>query len=300
MQGESAHVNATIVLFWRNGTLFHSPHRLYGLCRAVRRYRGAAYRIIMGVKQMSERNDSTVDPEEIARFAKLAETWWDPKGPMKPLHKFNPLRLQYIRDTLCRHFGRDARSPEPLKGLKVIDIGCGAGMLSEPLARLGATVTGIDPAEKNVFIARAHAETGGVDVTYASETIEDVVARGETFDIVLAMEVVEHVADVPTFMNSCCAAVAPGGLLFMATLNRTMRSYALAIVGAEYILRWLPRGTHQWEKFVTPEELTAAAEAGGLDVLEVRGVTYNPLRDQWGLSRDTAVNYLMAATRLRA
>ncbi|MEN3931664.1 bifunctional 2-polyprenyl-6-hydroxyphenol methylase/3-demethylubiquinol 3-O-methyltransferase UbiG [Microvirga sp. W0021] len=240
---------------------------------------------------------STVDPDEIARFAKLAETWWDPKGPMKPLHKFNPLRIQYLRDAICTHFNRDVKSAQPLDGLRIIDIGCGAGMLSEPLARLGATVVGIDPAEKNVFIARAHAEGNGVTVSYVAETIEDVVARGETFDIVLAMEVVEHVADVPTFMKSCCTAVKPGGLLFMATLNRTMRSFALAIVGAEYVLRWLPRGTHQWEKFVTPDELTSAIKANGVDIKEVRGVVYNPLRDQWSLSNDTAVNYLVTAVK---
>lgn len=246
---------------------------------------------------MSERNASTVDPEEVARFASLAETWWDPKGPMKPLHKFNPQRLQYIRDAACRHFGRDARAVMPLEGLKIIDIGCGAGMLSEPLARLGAEVFGIDPAEKNVFIARAHAEAAGVTVTYAAETIEEVVGRGESFDIVLAMEVVEHVADVPMFVESCCQAVKPGGLLFMATLNRTMRSFALAIVGAEYVLRWLPRGTHSWEKFVTPEELSDAVTRGGLKVTDTSGVTYNPLRDQWSLSRDTAVNYVMTAEK---
>jgi ubiquinone biosynthesis O-methyltransferase len=246
---------------------------------------------------MSERPASTVDPEEIARFAKLAETWWDPKGPMKPLHKFNPLRLQYLRDMICSHFGRSSRDALPLQGLRIIDIGCGAGMLAEPLARLGAEVLGIDPAEKNVSIARAHADASGVTVSYESETIETVVARGARFDVVLAMEVVEHVTDVEAFVGSCCEAVAPGGLLFMATLNRTMRSYALAIVGAEYVLRWLPKGTHQWDKFVTPDELTNAVEAGGLDIVEVRGVTYNPLRDQWGLSRDTAVNYLMTAER---
>ncbi len=246
---------------------------------------------------MSEQKTSTVDPREIERFAKLAETWWDPNGPMKPLHKFNPLRLEYIRDHICSHFNRDHREPLPLKGLHIIDIGCGAGMLSEPLARLGASVVGIDPAEKNISIAQAHAQTSGVQVVYTAETIEDVVARGETFDVVLAMEVVEHVADVDTFMQSCCAAVAPNGLLFMATLNRTLRSFALAIIGAEYVLRWLPRGTHQWDKFVTPNELSTAIEKCGLSITDLQGVTYNPLRDHWSLSKDTSVNYVLKASQ---
>ncbi len=246
---------------------------------------------------MNARTATTVDPAEIDRFAKLAETWWDPNGPMKPLHKFNPQRIQYIRDRAVAHFGRDARSVTPFEGLTLADIGCGAGMLSEPMARLGAKVLGLDPAEKNVMIARAHAEVGGVDVAYAAETIEDVVARGETFDIVLAMEVVEHVTDVELFVRSCCQAVKPGGLLFMATLNRTARSFALAIVGAEYILRWLPRGTHDWNKFVTPDELSDAISNNGLDIMDVSGVAYNPLSDQWRLSRDTGVNYVLAATK---
>lgn len=246
---------------------------------------------------MSERTTSTIDPEEIARFAKLAETWWDPNGPMRPLHKFNPLRLRYIRDAGCRHFGRDDRSATPFSGLKVLDVGCGAGMLSEPLARLGAAVTGLDPAEKNVSVARAHAEAGGVEVSYPGGAVEDVVARGDRYDIVLAMEVVEHVVDVDAFVKSCCAAVEPGGLLFMATLNRTLRAYALAIVGAEYVLGWLPRGTHQWEKFVKPDELTGAIEAGGLTTGDLSGVSYNLLRDEWALSRDTSVNYLLVAEK---
>jgi 2-polyprenyl-6-hydroxyphenyl methylase/3-demethylubiquinone-9 3-methyltransferase len=238
---------------------------------------------------------STVDPAEVARFERLAETWWDPKGPMRPLHKFNPVRLAFIRDEACRRFGRDRRAPRPLEGLRILDVGCGGGVLSEPLARLGARVTGLDPAEGNVRVARLHAESAGVPVDYRSETVEDVVAAGERFDVVLAMEVVEHVADVRAFTAACCAAVAPGGVLVMATINRTMRAFALAIVGAEYVLGWLPKGTHQWEKFVTPEELEEAVEAGGLAVETVQGVVYSPLRDQWSLSRDTAVNYMVTA-----
>jgi 2-polyprenyl-6-hydroxyphenyl methylase/3-demethylubiquinone-9 3-methyltransferase len=238
---------------------------------------------------------STIDPEEVARFERIAETWWDPKGPMGTLHKFNPVRLAYIRDEACRRFGRDARSVRSLEGLAVVDVGCGGGVLSEPLARLGAHVTGLDPAPTNIAVARLHAERAGVPVDYRNETIEAVVAAGERFDVVLAMEVVEHVADVNAFVNACAGALKPGGLLVMATINRTLRSFAFAIVGAEYVLGWLPKGTHQWEKFVTPEELERALHAAGLQVTDRQGVVYNPLRDAWSLARDTAVNYMVTA-----
>jgi 2-polyprenyl-6-hydroxyphenyl methylase/3-demethylubiquinone-9 3-methyltransferase len=239
----------------------------------------------------------TVDPREVARFDRLARDWWDPKGPMQALHKLNPVRLQYIRDTACGRFGRDAKNPRCLEGLTVLDVGCGGGVLSEPLARLGAMVAGLDPAATNIVVAKLHAERSGLTIDYRDETIEAVTARGEAFDIVVAMEVVEHVADVPAFVSACCAAVKPGGLLIMATINRTLRAFALAIVGAEYVLGWLPRGTHQWDKFVTPEELEEAIATGGLSVSERRGVVYNPLADQWLLARDTAVNYMLAAER---
>ena len=238
-----------------------------------------------------------VDHGEVARFDALAATWWDESGPMRVLHRFNPVRLAYIRDALCRHHGRDPRSPFPLDGLTICDVGCGGGVLSEPLARLGATVTGLDPAEQNIAVARSHAEAAGVPVDYRGATIEAVVAAGEKFDAVLIMEVVEHVSDMPAFVRTACAAVKPGGMLFAATLNRTMRSFALAIVGAEYVLGWLPRGTHDWSKFVTPDELGRAIRTGGLAVSDTVGVVYNPLTDGWRTGRDTAVNYMVAAAR---
>lgn len=239
----------------------------------------------------------TVDEREVARFAALADTWWDPRGSMRVLHKFNPVRVGYIRDEAARHFGRDPSGLTCLHGLSVVDIGCGGGLLCEPLARLGAEVAGLDPAATNVEVARLHAERGGLAITYRDETVEALAARGERFDIVCAMEVVEHVADVGAFVAACCAVVKPGGLLFMATINRTLKSYALAIVGAEYVLRWLPRGTHSWEKFVTPDELTDAIEDNGLSVLDRTGVVYNPLADSWRPSHDLDVNYMLVAAR---
>jgi 2-polyprenyl-6-hydroxyphenyl methylase/3-demethylubiquinone-9 3-methyltransferase len=239
----------------------------------------------------------TIDPAEVARFEQIAETWWDPKGPMKVLHKFNPVRLAYIRDEACRRFGRDPRSARSLEGLTILDVGCGGGVLSEPLARLGARVSGLDPAPTNVSVARLHAERAGVSVDYRNETVEAVVARGEAFDMVLAMEVVEHVADRQAFVHACVQAVRPGGCLVMATINRTLRSFASAIVGAEYILGWLPKGTHEWDKFVTPDELTDSIRTAGFAINDLTGVAYNPLRDSWSLSRDMAVNYMLLASK---
>jgi 2-polyprenyl-6-hydroxyphenyl methylase / 3-demethylubiquinone-9 3-methyltransferase len=239
----------------------------------------------------------TVDQDEIARFSRLADDWWDTRGPMAALHKFNPVRLAYIRDRAAGHFGRDPASLDSLAGLRVLDIGCGGGILSEPLARLGATMVGVDPAAKNIAVAQAHAGALGLAIDYRATTAEALAEAGERFDIVLAMEVVEHVTDVGAFIAHTAALVKPGGLLFVATLNRTAKSFALAIVGAEYILRWLPRGTHRWDKFVTPDELAFAIEGGGLRVAGETGVVYNLLSDRWQLSRDTDVNYMVVAEK---
>lgn len=240
---------------------------------------------------------STRDAGEIARFEAMARDWWDPKGPMRVLHKFNPVRLAWIRDAACRHFGRDPQGASPLAALRVVDVGCGGGVLSVPLARLGAQVTGLDPAPTNIEVAQLKAAEFGLDIDFRCGTLEETVAAGEAFDVVLAMEVVEHVADVDAFVAACAQAVKPGGLLVMATINRTLKSYALAIVGAEYVLGWLPRGTHDWEKFVTPAELANTIVRHGLDVTADAGVAYNPLRDQWSLTRDTDVNYMLSAMR---
>jgi ubiquinone biosynthesis O-methyltransferase len=241
----------------------------------------------------------TVDPEDIARFSAIAAEWWDPTGKFRPLHRLNPLRLTYIRDTVCRRLGRDPLAPEPLEGLRVVDIGCGGGLLSEPVARMGAKVVGVDAAERNVKTAAAHAVETGTPVDYRATTAEALAASGERFDVVLAMEVIEHVADVDLFVKSCADLLAPGGVLFLATLNRTPKSFALAIVGAEYILRWMPRGTHNWRQFLRPSEMAAAVRAHGLAIRDLTGVTYNPLLDEFKLNpRDLDVNYMAWAERV--
>jgi 2-polyprenyl-6-hydroxyphenyl methylase/3-demethylubiquinone-9 3-methyltransferase len=240
---------------------------------------------------------STVDQAEVERFSRIAGVWWDARGPMAALHKLNPVRLGYIRDKAAERFDRDPKKLDCLKGLRMLDIGCGGGLLSEPLARLGAQMVGADPAEDNITVARAHAQESGVAVDYRATTAEDLAAAKERFDVVLAMEVVEHVVDVELFVQTCAAMVKPGGLMIAATLNRTLKSFALAIVGAEYVLRWLPRGTHQWDKFVTPNELETAFESSGLRVTGERGVIYNLFADRWQLSSDMDVNYMLVAER---
>ena len=244
-------------------------------------------------------NDSTtLDAGEVRRFEALAGEWWDANGPFKPLHRINPVRLTYIRDQLCRRFDRDARAASSLSGLEILDIGCGGGLVCEPLARLGATVTGIDPAADSISAAKLHAEGAGLAIRYVAATAEDIAAEGATFDAVLVLEVVEHVPDVPAFLQAIAPLVRPGGLMILSTLNRTLKAYALAIVGAELILRWIPAGTHQWERFVKPKELGAALADAGLQPHDTTGMIYNPIADAWRLSSDTDVNYFLTALRV--
>ncbi len=246
---------------------------------------------------MTEQARTTIDQVEVDRFSAMAAEWWDPTGKFKPLHKINPVRLTYIRDKVAGHFGRDPKSHHPLQGLRILDIGCGGGLLSEPVARMGATVLGADASERNIGIARTHAEQTGTVVDYRAVTAEALAAAGERFDVVLNMEVVEHVADVDFFISTCASMVKPGGLMLISTINRTLKAAALAIVGAEYVLGWLPRGTHQYEKLVRPEELQAPLERGGMNVLERVGLFFSPLQNQWHVSPDTDVNYMMLAAR---
>ncbi len=240
---------------------------------------------------------ASVDPAELARFERLGAQWWDPRGPMRPLHKMNPVRLDWIRERIERQFpGRD-ETAGPLSGLRVLDIGCGAGLLSEALAELGASVTGIDPSAGNIGIAQRHAEGSALAIDYRAESAESLAAAGEQFDVVCAMEVVEHVVDVDAFVATAASLVAPGGLFFASTLNRTLKSFGLAIVGAEYVLRWVPKGTHQWEKFVKPTELDDAIRSGGLRPAERVGMSYLPLVDTWRITRNCDVNYMVSAVR---
>jgi len=240
---------------------------------------------------------TTINAAEIEKFGAMAEQWWDPDGKFKPIHKFNPVRLSYIRDHALEHFSRDGGVRRPLEGLRVLDIGCGGGLLCEPLARLGATVVGADAAERNIGVAQLHAAQSGLDIDYRATTSEALAAAGESFDIVLNMEVVEHVDNVPLYIKSCADLVAPGGLMFTATINRTARAFALAIVGAEYVLNWLPKGTHSYAKFLTPEEIRALLVRNGLVVRHETGVVYHPLADQWRTSRDMGVNYMILAAK---
>ena len=240
---------------------------------------------------------TTINTDEIEKFGRLADEWWDPAGKFRPLHKFNPVRLAYIREQVLARFGRDGAERRPFEGLRILDIGCGGGLLCEPMARLGATVVGADAAERNIAVARIHAERSGLEIDYRATTAEALAGAGERFDVVLNMEVVEHVDNVPLYMKSCADLVAPGGLLLTATINRTLRALALAIFGAEYVLRWLPRGTHSYEKFLTPDEIAALCTRNGLVVLERAGVTYHPLADEWRKSTDLGVNYMVLAGR---
>ncbi len=250
-------------------------------------------------------HESSVDPDEVARFAALAGDWWDPDGGLAALHRLNPLRLEFIRDRVAAHFGRDplgdaggdSLANGPLAGLRLLDVGCGGGLLCEPMARLGATVIGIDSAAENIGVAAHHATESGLDIDYRHATAEALAAADERFDVVLAMEVVEHVADLELFIAACCGLLAPGGMIVVATLNRTPQAFALAIVGAEYLLRWLKPGTHDWRKFVRPAELARHLRAGAVDVAAMTGVRYSPFSRDWSLSRDLSVNYMVVGTK---
>ena len=237
--------------------------------------------------------------EEVARFTALADQWWDPVGDFAPLHKINPVRLNFIRNHLCELAGKDPLSSSPLEGLSIIDVGCGGGLLCEPLSRLGASVTGIDPGEKNVCIAANHAASMGLDITYQRMLPEELAAKGIRFDAVINLEVIEHVSDKNMFMEACCALVKPGGAMVGATINRTLKSLFLAKIGAEYILRWLPRGTHDWRTFVKPSEFSALLRREGLAVKDLTGLVYNPFFDEWASGCDLAVNYMIYAVKQR-
>ena len=241
---------------------------------------------------------TSIDPAEIAKFEAMAAEWWDPKGKFRPLHLMNPVRLDYIATQIAAEFGRDRRSLRPFDGLRVLDIGCGGGLVAEPMARLGADVVGADAAEGNIAVARVHAQGQGLAIDYRATTAEALVVEGQRFNVVLALEIVEHVADPGAFVATCRDLLRPGGLLILSTLNRTARSFGAAILGAEWILRWLPRGTHDWSRFITPEELAGMAAGAGLAVADRRGMVFNPISFGWSLSdRDLSVNYILTARR---
>ena len=240
---------------------------------------------------------ASIDPAEIAKFERIAAEWWDPKGKFAPLHKFNPVRLSFIRDQAAAHFGRTGTGLRPFEGLTLLDIGCGGGLLCEPMSRLGFAVTGADASARNIATASAHAAQTGVAVNYRAASAETLAAEGLSFDIVLNMEVIEHVADVAGYLAACTALVKPGGITIVATLNRTLKSLALAKIGAEYVLRWLPAGTHDWTKFLKPEEIRDFLDGAPVSVHGPFGVEYNPLADSWRLGPDTTMNYMMTATK---
>lgn len=243
---------------------------------------------------------TSIDPDEVEKFSRIADEWWDPFGKFRPLHKFNPARLAYIRDAAATHFGRDRLGRSPLQGLRLLDVGCGGGLVAEPMRRLGAEVVGIDASERNIKTAMVHAGDADLEIDYRAATVEQLLSAGEApFDIVLNLEVVEHVVDPEAFLTNSARLVKPGGLMIVATINRTLKALAFAKIGAEYILRWLPRGTHDPAKFLKPEEVARALTQAGLTVTACAGVSYNPLMDSWRISEDTGVNYMTSATKPR-
>ena len=241
---------------------------------------------------------TTIDAAEVAKFEAMAAEWWDPTGKFKPLHEMNPCRLDYITRQIAAEFGRDLAQPEPFKGLRLLDIGCGGGLLSEPMARLGATVIGADAAARNIPVAQIHAEQSGLQIDYRHTSAEALAEAGEQFDVVLNMEVVEHVADPLAYLTACQHLLKPGGLMVCSTLNRNAKSFAMAIVGAEWIMRWLPKGTHDWKRFITPDELLDLIRRAGLDPVDRKGMVFNPVSWSWSLSdRDLSVNYVTASVK---
>ncbi|MEL6168954.1 MAG: bifunctional 2-polyprenyl-6-hydroxyphenol methylase/3-demethylubiquinol 3-O-methyltransferase UbiG [Pseudomonadota bacterium] len=241
---------------------------------------------------------STVEETEIAKFEAMAAEWWDPNGKFKPLHMLQPCRLDYIVQQIAAEFDRDLTAGRPFSGLRLLDIGCGGGLLCEPMARLGADVVGADAAERNIPVARVHAEQSGLDIDYRHTTAEALAAAGEAFDVVLNMEVVEHVANPQAYIDACAALLKPGGLMTCSTINRNAKSYVMAIVGAEYVMRWLPKGTHEWSKFITPDELVGMLETAGLDPVDRTGFVFNPVTWSWSLSkRDLSVNYVTTSLK---
>jgi 2-polyprenyl-6-hydroxyphenyl methylase/3-demethylubiquinone-9 3-methyltransferase len=248
-----------------------------------------------GMATSSQPPADTIDLAERDRFAALASEWWDANGKFRPLHQIGPARLTFLRDELVRHFHRPAGGLRPLEGLRLLDVGCGGGLIAEPLARLAAVVTGLDPAQENIEAARQHASAQGLAIDYRAGRIEDLAGEGLSYDAVICLEVIEHVPDVSAFLATCARVLRPGGLMLLSTINRTLKAYALAIIGAEYVLRWLPVGTHRWDRFVTPQELRQHLRAAGLREPVLKGLFYNPLRDEWSLGSDTDVNYLASA-----
>ena len=241
---------------------------------------------------------TTIDPGEVAKFEAMAAEWWDPNGKFKPLHMLNPCRLDYITNQIAAEFDRDLGGDAPFKGLRILDIGCGGGLLSEPMARLGADVVGADAAPRNIPVAQVHAEQSGLAIDYRNTTAEALAAAGEQFDVVLNMEVVEHVADPLAYLTACQQLLKPGGLHICSTINRNAKSFAMAIVGAEYVMRWLPKGTHEWSKFITPDELCGLMRQAGLDPVDRKGFVFNPVTWSWSLSpRDLSVNYVTASLK---
>jgi len=242
--------------------------------------------------------ETTIDPSEVAKFEAMASEWWDPNGKFKPLHMLNPCRLDYITTQIAEEFGRDLNAEKPFEGLRLLDIGCGGGLLCEPMARLGATVVGADAAERNIPVAQLHAKQSGLEIDYRHVAAETLAENGEVFDIVLNMEVVEHVANPQSFMDACATLLRPGGLMIASTINRNPKSYMMAIIGAEHIMRWLPKGTHEWSKFITPDELFALIENAQLTPVDRKGFVFNPLAWTWSISdRDLSVNYVTASIK---